>query len=94
MTEDEQTQLMGSVAAELAAVRRELACLQAKADNYLRVLARASATIQNGFDDNGLPDPAAWPSIEQLDGLCCEINEARSRRHQLTTRLREWGVIE
>ena len=97
MTEDEQNRLMGDAAAELARVRKNLTCLQAKADSYLKMLTEASATIRDSLGDGdgtGLPSSAAWPTIEQMDALCCEINEARTRRHQLATRLREWGVIE
>ena len=98
MTEDEQNRLMGTTAAELAKVRKELTCLEAKADAYLRILAQASATIRDTLGDGGreetFPDSTVWPTIKQMDALRCEINEARNRRYQLTTRLREWGVFE
>ena len=98
MTEDEQNRLMGTTAAELAKVRKELTCLEAKADTFLGILSQASATIRDTLGDGGreetFSDSTVWPTIKQMDALCCEINEARNRRYHLTTRLREWGVIE
>ena len=98
MTEDEQNRLMGATASELAKVRKELTCLEAKADAYIRTLAQASAKIRDTLGDGGreetFPDSAMWPTIKQMDDLCGEMNETRNLRYKLTTRLRDWGVIE
>lgn len=93
MTRTEQTNLMGDAAAELAAVRRLIGCLETKAEAYRRIITQASQALGDGADE-GFPDASQWPSIADLEKLRDELNEAQTRRHQLTTRMREWGVIE
>lgn len=98
MTEEEQNKMMGATVAQLAEVRAEVERLRGEADGYLKVLARASAKIREGISndlsDDTLPDPKAWPTVEQIDVHCRAISAARTRQHKLTIRLREWGVID
>ena len=97
MTKDEANKLLGDAAAELAGVKKNLHCLETKAEGYIRVLTQASEAIKGslgGSEDAGVPDAMIWPSVDHMETLCNDINEAKTRRHQLTMRLREWGVID
>ena len=89
MTDEETARCMGTVAAELAAVRRRIGCLETKIETCQRVLAQAGRALGS---DEGFPD--TLPSVADLEQLRSEMNEARTRRHKLTTRMRDWGVIE
>ena len=94
-----RNRLMGDAAAALRDVRSELNCLTTKAEGYLRTLAQASSIIRDsiGTGDSTeavLPPNREWPSVGQIDTLCDQINEARTRQHNLTQRMREWGVIQ
>lgn len=99
MTKDEAKRLMGEAAAELRDVRLKINCLTTKAERYLRVLGQASSVIGDSIGkesagDDVLPEASEWPSIEEIEALCSELDAARTRRHALTERMREWGVID
>ena len=99
MTQDETNKLMGEAAAELQSVRNKLHCLTTKAERYIKVLEQASSCLKDSIGDSRFHDISApnandWPVMDQIDDLCREINEARTRRHKLTERMREWGVID
>lgn len=98
MTQDETNKIMGAAAAELASVRRHLGCLEAKAEAMVAILNQGVAVLRDGLGSGDgeveLPSASAWPSLGQVEKLRDELNEARTRRHKLTERLREWGVIE
>ena len=98
MTQDETNKLMGEAAAELRDVRAKINCLTTKAEKYIRILAQASATIQNSIStelsDAIAPTEDKWFSVEQIETLCREIDEAKTRRHKLTERMRHWGVVD
>ena len=99
MTQDETNKLMGDAAAELRDVRAKLNCLTTKAEKYIKILDQASDTIKDSINNKDLSDAIAptadkWFSVEQIETLCREIDEARTRRHKLAERMRKWGVID
>ena len=89
----EENLLMGDVASDLAALRKRIGCLETKVEKYQRALSSALKALRNGGEDV-FPDEAQWPGIADMEELRNELNAARSRRWNLTKRLREWGVID
>ena len=93
MTKMEETHCMGEAAAELSAVRKSIGCLETKAERYRRVLSQASRALHDDNDD-GFPEESEWPSLSDMERLRDDLSAARTKRHKLTNRLREWGVID
>ena len=93
MTQGEETQLMGEVSAELASVRRRVGCLETKLEQYRSLLSQASRAL-SGDGDEVFPEASTWPTVEELEQVRASLSEARTRRWKLTTRMKEWGVIE
>lgn len=98
MTQDETNKIMGDTAAELVDVRRRLGCLGAKAEGMIASLTQGVAVLRDGLGTGDgeveLPSANGWPSLGQVEKLRDDLNETRTRRHKLTERLREWGVIK
>ena len=94
MTQGEENRLMGDVAAELVSVRRKIGCLETKAEQYRNVLAQASRALSGDGDDAVFPDVSRWPTVSELEQVRDALNDARTRRWKLMTRLKEWGVVD
>ena len=99
MTEAEQHATMGKVVAELAAHRRELACLQSKAERFRKQMVGAATVLDGCVDapdkseDPTTPSREPWPTYDEIVAVFDGCQSARQRIKQLEDRLREWGAI-
>ena len=102
MTENDQQREMGSVAKELADLRHNCACLQARIDRFMAMLARASTQMQHVKDAvpkasrNYQPtiDMSNWPTYSDIGDAMRELDQGRDRIAELQARLRKLNVID
>ena len=99
MTNDETHKLMGEAAAELANTRKKIACLETKAEGYIRTLTKASSALRGSLgdrlhEDATIPDAREWPTTDQIEELCNDLDETATRNGDLVKRMREWGIMD
>ena len=95
MTEGEQTAVLGETAAELAQARKQLACLNAKADGFRQELRGALALLESRGRANIVPEPVPnrFPSLPDIEKICSQIQETEKRVEELEEHLKRAGVI-
>lgn len=98
MTEQEMAQIIGEAGTELAALKKQRACLQEKAERYLKgiktaegVLKRAQAPVEGSAPASVRKD--LYPSVEDIEALYIEAERTATRIRELEDRMREWGVL-
>ena len=87
MTEDEQYQIIGKHAADLAEARRHLCCLMAKARQYRDAFNHAVKALDVVLGDDAAPlvpvDLKPIPSNDEFTALLAEIKKTSERIREL-----------
>ena len=99
MSEDEQRQLIGSTAEELSDCRKQLACLQTKAERFRKQMASAAKILEECAELRRTTTPQApskaedWPTFDDVVSIFEGCHNLKRRIHVLEERFREWGVL-
>ena len=88
MTNEEQDKIMAGWVRDLPEAQRLLACLETKAENYLKAISQGRNFMASFVDDedNGVhikrpppPPEGSWPSHAELMKVSASIQKTRSR---------------
>ena len=99
MIEEEHNQMIGEAAKELRDCRRELACLQTKADGFRRQMASAAkvleecAAVRHPITPESPSKTDYWPTYQDIVDVFQSCRDVKQRIQVLEERFREWGVL-